>query len=154
METHSSILAQKIPWTEEPGGLYSSCVHKESDTAEARFHCVDEHPPNSQWLKRAKVNHVHRMLAGTPNPGRSPHRRMDGAVAVLNMASQHSQLMGRISHKHHPIRGRVLISNKSSLQVYVPKRPVCLKMTDMTSGQKTLKLSPSPKYHSRQMLQP
>ena len=24
MATHSSILAEKIPWTEEPGGLYSS----------------------------------------------------------------------------------------------------------------------------------
>ena len=24
MATHSSILAWKIPWTEEPGGLYSS----------------------------------------------------------------------------------------------------------------------------------
>ena len=137
MATRSSILAQKIPWTEEPGGLYSSCVHKESDTVKARFHRVDEHPPNSQWLKRAKVNHVHRMLAGTPNPGGSPQPRMDGAVTILNMASQHSQLMGRISHKHHSIRGRVLISNKSSLQVYVSKRPVCLKMTDLTSGQKT-----------------
>ena len=59
MATRSSILAWKIPWTVEPGGLYSSCVHKESDTAEARLHCVDEQPPKSQWLKRAKVNHVH-----------------------------------------------------------------------------------------------
>ena len=29
MATHSSILARKIPWTEEPGG------YKESDTTEA-----------------------------------------------------------------------------------------------------------------------
>ena len=28
MATHSSILAWKIPWTEEPGGLYSSQSHK------------------------------------------------------------------------------------------------------------------------------
>ena len=28
MATHSSILAWKIPWTEEPGGLRSMC-HKE-----------------------------------------------------------------------------------------------------------------------------
>ena len=34
METHSSFLAWKIPWTEEPGGLYSPCGHKESDTTE------------------------------------------------------------------------------------------------------------------------
>ena len=33
MATHSSILAQRIPWTEEPGGLQSiGC--KESDMAE------------------------------------------------------------------------------------------------------------------------
>ena len=33
MATHSSILAWRIPWTEEPGGL-QSVGHKESDTTE------------------------------------------------------------------------------------------------------------------------
>ena len=33
MATHSSILAWKIPWTEEPGGL-QSMGHKELDTTE------------------------------------------------------------------------------------------------------------------------
>ena len=32
--THSSILAWKIPWTEEPGGQYSSWGRKESDMTE------------------------------------------------------------------------------------------------------------------------
>ena len=32
MATHSSILAWKIPWTEEPGGLYSPWGLKELDT--------------------------------------------------------------------------------------------------------------------------
>ena len=32
MATHSSILAWRILWTEEPGGLYSSRGHKELDT--------------------------------------------------------------------------------------------------------------------------
>ena len=32
--THYSILAWRIPWTEEPGGLYSSKGRKESDTTE------------------------------------------------------------------------------------------------------------------------
>ena len=36
MATHSSILAWKIPWTEEPGGL-QSMGSKESDTTE-RLH--------------------------------------------------------------------------------------------------------------------
>ena len=38
MATHSSILAWRIPWTEEPGG-YSPRVRKESDTSEQlHFH--------------------------------------------------------------------------------------------------------------------
>ena len=32
MATHSSILACKIPWIEEPGGLYSPWGHRELDT--------------------------------------------------------------------------------------------------------------------------
>ena len=35
MATHSSILAWRIPWTEEPGGL-RPWGHKESDTTEPR----------------------------------------------------------------------------------------------------------------------
>ena len=34
MTTHSGILAWRIPWTEEPGGLYSPWCHKESDITE------------------------------------------------------------------------------------------------------------------------
>ena len=34
MATHSSILAQKIPWTEEPGGLHSPWGLKEVDMTE------------------------------------------------------------------------------------------------------------------------
>ena len=37
MAAHSSILAWRIPWTEEPGGLYSM-GHKELDTTEATEH--------------------------------------------------------------------------------------------------------------------
>ena len=33
MATHSSVLAWRTPWTEEPGG-YSPQGHKESDTTE------------------------------------------------------------------------------------------------------------------------
>ena len=34
MATHSSILAWRIPWTEEPGGLPSMVGRKESDMTE------------------------------------------------------------------------------------------------------------------------
>ena len=38
MATQSSILAWKMLWTEEPGGLQSMGSHKESDTTEATEH--------------------------------------------------------------------------------------------------------------------
>ena len=34
MATHSTILAWRIPWTEEPGGLYSPWGRKELDMTE------------------------------------------------------------------------------------------------------------------------
>ena len=34
MAAYSSILAWRIPWTEEPGGLYSPWGHRELDTTE------------------------------------------------------------------------------------------------------------------------
>ena len=46
METHSSILAWRIPWMEELGGLQST-GRKESDTTE-RLHFT------SQWKQRLK----------------------------------------------------------------------------------------------------
>ena len=39
METHFSILAWRIPWTEEPGGLFPG-GHKESDTIELLTHSI------------------------------------------------------------------------------------------------------------------
>ena len=41
MAAHSSILAWKIPWTEEPGGLYTPRGSKELDTTE-RFHFLKQ----------------------------------------------------------------------------------------------------------------
>ena len=48
--THSSVLAWRIPWTEEPGG-YSLWGHKESDAAER----LSPPPPDSceGWLSSA-----------------------------------------------------------------------------------------------------
>ena len=37
-EYHSSSLSWRIPWTEEPGGLYSPWGHKESDMTERLTH--------------------------------------------------------------------------------------------------------------------
>ena len=47
--THSSVLAWRIPWTEEPGRLYSPCGLKKLDTTEAiqHSHSVYLLTPNS-----------------------------------------------------------------------------------------------------------
>ena len=58
MATDSSILAWKIPWTEEPGGLYSPWGRKELDTTEQlRFHhCVGHALLNKQWICEKVLN--------------------------------------------------------------------------------------------------
>ena len=38
MATHSSVLAWRISWTEEPGGLQSTGSQRESDTTEVTEH--------------------------------------------------------------------------------------------------------------------
>ena len=40
MATHSSTLAWEIPWTEEPGRLYSPCSRKESDITRRAHTCM------------------------------------------------------------------------------------------------------------------
>ena len=45
MATYSSILAWRIPWTEEPGKLHSSCGHKELDLTER----LTKSKPNCQF---------------------------------------------------------------------------------------------------------
>ena len=53
MRTHYSILAWKIPWTEEPGGLQSPGGHKESDMTESvRTHITQKHPGGKDQQKR------------------------------------------------------------------------------------------------------
>ena len=48
--THSSILAWRIPWTEEPGGPQST-GRKESDTTEqTSLHFVEQGSGNYGWM--------------------------------------------------------------------------------------------------------
>ena len=58
MATHSSILAWRIPWTEEPGGLQSK-RSKESDTAEPpSMHYVSEGYHHREWKKQHIRLHI------------------------------------------------------------------------------------------------
>ena len=53
MATNSGILARKIPWTEEPGGLYSPGDREELDTTETTKHiCLHEVYPVGGYIGR------------------------------------------------------------------------------------------------------
>ena len=55
MATHSSILAWRIPWTEEPGGS-SPKGHKESDTTKVTYHeCMQPKCPTFLEIKHNVV---------------------------------------------------------------------------------------------------
>ena len=55
METHSNILAWRIPWTEEPGGL-QSIGHRASDTAEGSQHaCMTMTPFSRCWFYQSSL---------------------------------------------------------------------------------------------------
>ena len=43
MESHSNILVWEIPWTDEPGGLYSPWGRKELDTTELNMKKLNMH---------------------------------------------------------------------------------------------------------------
>ena len=49
MATHSSILAWRIPCTEEPGRLHTVHVFAESDTTEKLTHSLFKHRPGN-WV--------------------------------------------------------------------------------------------------------
>ena len=59
MATHSSILAWRIPWTEELGGL-QSMGRKESDTTEQlHFHLFVFYYPKTLWVKWINISIVY-----------------------------------------------------------------------------------------------
>ena len=50
MSTHSSILAWKIPWTEEPGGLQSMGSQRVGHDWATNTHICIPHIPSSFWI--------------------------------------------------------------------------------------------------------
>ena len=65
MATYSSILAWRIPWTEEPGGLQST-GHQESDMTERRStHCLPD-PRSVTWDLESPGSQTIRALCLAP----------------------------------------------------------------------------------------
>ena len=69
MTTHSSILAWRIPWTEEPGRLQSMDGITESDTTELLTH-THTHTHTLQHLK-VRNFHIKVQISGFPGIIRS-----------------------------------------------------------------------------------
>ena len=56
MATHSSILAWKIPWTEEPGGLQSMESQRVGKTDQRSTHAPTRHSPGAlQTLPKISI---------------------------------------------------------------------------------------------------
>ena len=81
MATHSSIVAWRIPWAEEPGGLQS--VELQSRTKLSDFHFTSVYMPISNsralWVLNSKspqvLKHTHAYISRLPmNTLRSPSR--------------------------------------------------------------------------------
>ena len=72
MTTHSSILAWKIPWMEEPGGLYNSWGRKVSDTNER--HSLTHSLPSTGNTDASESKDS--LCSPAPNPSKSLKRLM------------------------------------------------------------------------------
>ena len=70
MATHSSTLAWKIPWMEEPGKLYSPWDHKESYTTEHLHFSfpILELPGSSQLVKNPAMQETLFQFLGWGDP--------------------------------------------------------------------------------------
>ena len=63
MGTHSSILAWRIPWTEEPGGLQSIGSHRVGhDCSDLAYMCGSSLLPNFLSLKEVSDTHLYKSL--------------------------------------------------------------------------------------------
>ena len=64
MATHSSILAWRIQWTEEPGGLQSMGLQRESDTTERLKN--NSRPAPRLEVMETETQEVHRTCLVSP----------------------------------------------------------------------------------------
>ena len=99
--THSSILAWKIPWTEEPGGLYSSGDHKGLDlTQHAQTHVAEQTPCDSVAT--------------------SPHlQKFDTSASLALFSSPKMSYSCKILDMDFPLPGMLSIKVSPDLLVFV-----------------------------------
>ena len=71
MATHSRILAWKIPWTEEPGGVQS--IGSQSDMTETRTHMCTHSDTHSHTLSLYQLYHNCNFYHPTITPSQPTH---------------------------------------------------------------------------------
>ena len=108
MAAHSSILAWKISWTEEPGGLQLRC-HKESVTTER--------------LALGVYGQCYSQLAHTLLPAGCPHTSV--LCVCVSMAALQIQ-----AHQDHPLRNDIACGQQSVYNT-VPGVTLCPKCAQL-----------------------
>ena len=101
MATHCSILAWRIPWTEEPGGP-QSVAHRESDTTEVRARRQGEEPLYGKgryhWVSPT-LEKVHEMAVARPT-GELQNQslnQVDLKELILSMEEQMQTVLSQTS---------------------------------------------------------
>ena len=93
MATHSSILAWEIPWTEEPGGLYSPWSFKESNM-------MSKHVPELLIIQTRREPPVFTVIEGVGFCGNFPSSHLSqsggGNLAALRSSSFESVMFKNI----------------------------------------------------------
>ena len=111
MATHSSILAWKISWTEEPGRLYSPWGHKESDMTEQLTR-----------LSHTVLQVAHCTRApGSPGSEVRVRVHNPGCISFTKLRSHHSAGLPQPGGK-----GTALLARLSE-GLCLPRGPLCLK---------------------------
>ena len=87
MATHSSILAQRIPWTEEPGGHHPQHC-KELDVTDATWHTCAHSPGPLQAGSRVACGTT--SCGGTQSSGCSSYLRLSPRGILLDAPSPYS----------------------------------------------------------------
>ena len=95
MATHSSILAWKIPWTEEPGGLWSTESHRVGhDWSDLTQHNPGDAQPPPRVARRTGTKSKWRPHLTLPTPG--------GNTTPPHNTHTHSSLKWRLNQSTVP----------------------------------------------------
>ena len=109
MATHSSILAWKIPWTEEPGGLYNPWGHKESDMTQGLIH-KDLHSENCKTLVKDIMENI------TRNSSRVLDPNINSNISIVKCAYSKQCID---SCNHYQNSNAIFCRNKKSILQFI-----------------------------------